>query len=61
MIYQNIKAIAAEQKVSISEIEEKCGITPRYMCTWDNITPGVDKVVAVARFLGVSVEELIKD
>ena len=61
MIYQNIKSIANLQKIPISQIEKDCGITPRYICTWDKIMPGADKLVAVANYLGTTVEELIKE
>ena len=61
MIYQNIKALANEKKVSVSKIEKDCGITPKYICTWDNVMPGADKLYAVANYLGTTVEELIKE
>lgn len=61
MIYQNIKAIANSKKIPISEIERDCDITPKYMCTWDNVKPSVDKVAKVAKYLGVTIEELVKE
>lgn len=60
MIYQNIKAIADSKKIPISKIEKDCGITPKYICTWDKVRPSVDKVAKVAEYLGTTVEELIK-
>ena len=61
MIYQNIKAIADSKKIPISEIERDCDITPKYMCTWDRVLPGVDKLAKVAKYLGVPIEDLIKE
>ena len=60
MIYQNIKAIANSKKISISKIEEDCGITPRYMCKWDKHKPNPETLSAVANYLETTVEELIK-
>ena len=60
MIYQNIKAIADSKKISITKLEKECGITPRYMCKWDSITPNPKTLVVVANYLGTTVEELVK-
>ena len=59
MLYQNIKAIADSKKISISEIEQQCGITPKYIGTWDNVSPSYDKVLKVANYLGTTVEKLV--
>lgn len=61
MLYQNIKAIADSKKISISEIERQCGITPKYISTWDNVKPSYDKVVLVANCLNTTVEQLCKE
>lgn len=60
MIYQNIKSIADSQKVSIRKIEQDTGITLGSIYHWNNVKPSVDKVVKVANYLGVTVEELLK-
>ena len=60
MIYQNIKSIADSQKVSISKIEQDTGITLGSIYHWNDVKPSVDKVVKVANYLGVTVEELLK-
>ena len=59
MIYQNIKSIADSQKVSIRKIEQDTGITLGSIYHWNDVKPSVDKVVKVANYLGVTVEELI--
>ena len=61
MIYQNIKRLAKSQKIPISKIEKDCGITPRYICTWNKRNPNPYTLVKVATYLGTTVEELIKD
>ena len=60
MIYQNIKSIADLQKVSIRKIEQDTGITLGSIYHWNDVKPSVDKVVKVANYLGVTVEELLK-
>lgn len=60
MLYNKIKALAKEKKVSISQIERACGIYPQSMCKWNEVKPSYDKVVSVAKYLGTTVEELLK-
>ena len=60
MIYQNIKPIADSQNVSIRKIEQDTGITLGSIYHWNDVKPSVDKVVKVANYLGVTVEELLK-
>lgn len=61
MIYQNIKKIADEKRVSIRKIEIDTGITLSSIYHWDEIKPSVDKVAKVAKYLGVSVETLLEE
>lgn len=61
MIYQNIKAIADSKKISIRKIEQETGLTPSSIYHWNEVKPSVDKVAKVAKFLGVSVEDLVKE
>lgn len=61
MVYRNIKAIADSKKIPISKIEKDCGITPRYMCKWNKVTPRPKVLAVVADYLGTTIEELIKD
>lgn len=61
MIYQKIKEIADSKGVSIRKIELDAGITPSSIYHWNEIKPSVDKVAKVAKYLGVTVEELIED
>lgn len=61
MLYQNIKSIADSKKISIRKIEIDTGIVLGSIYHWDEIKPSVDKVAKVAKHLGVTVEELIKE
>lgn len=61
MIYQNIKSIADSQNVSIRKIEQETGITLGSIYHWDEVKPSVDKVAKVAKYLNITVEELLKE
>ena len=58
MLYEKTKYLAKEKGVSIAELEKKCNFSQGSICKWNEVKPAFDKVVAVADFLGVSVEEL---
>lgn len=60
MIYQNIKAIADTKNISIRKIEKDTGIVLGSIYHWDDIKPSVDKVAKVAKYLDVTIEELLK-
>ena len=61
MIYQNIKSIADSQHISIRKIEQETGTTLGSIYHWNDVKPSVDKVVKVANYLGVTVEDLLKE
>ena len=61
MIYQNIKSIADSKGVSIRKIELETDITLGSIYHWDEVKPSVDKVAKVAKYLGTTVEELLKE
>lgn len=61
MIYQNIKSIASSQCISIRKIEQETGIVLGSIYHWDEVKPSVDKVAKVAKYLGVPIEELVKE
>ena len=61
MIYDNIVRFAEEKGLTIQTIEKSCGLSNGIISKWrENNNPKIDKLVKVARFLGVSVEQLIQ-
>lgn len=60
-LYQRIKTLAYEKKISINQLEKDIGIQSGGMCKWDKHIPSVQKVKAVADILEVSVDELLKE
>ncbi|WP_207708048.1 helix-turn-helix domain-containing protein [Candidatus Galacturonibacter soehngenii] len=60
MILENIKIQCKIKKVSISKMERDLHFTRGYIHKWNRIVPGVNKVKMVSDYLGVTVEDLIK-
>lgn len=60
-MYQKIKEICREKKVSISKMERDLGFPRGYIFKWTKIEPGSQKLKKVADYLNVSIEELIKE
>lgn len=58
-MYKKIKKIAKSKKISINQIELTLGIAQGSLCKWNEVKPSYDKVLGVAKILGVSVEELV--
>ena len=59
-LYEKIKRISKECGFrSVAEFERECGFKNRTLVEWDQHSPSVDKVSAVAEVLGVSVDYLL--
>lgn len=54
-----IKALCKLKKISISDLESACNFSPGLISRWKTNSPSIDKVLAVARYLGVSVSTLL--
>lgn len=61
MIFDNIKAICEERKLSISALERMAGLGNGTISGWNESSPRLDKITAVADALGIPLSELIKD
>lgn len=61
MIFDNIKAICEERKLSISALERMAGLGNGTISGWNESSPRLDKITAVADALGIPLLELIKD
>ena len=61
MIYQNIKRICSEKKISISKLEKDVGLGNGTVGKWQTVTPRVDSVQLVAAYLGIPLAELIAE
>ena len=61
MLYENIKSISKSKGIPIYKIEEELCLARGSICKWTTVNPGVDKVAKVAKYLGVTVETLLKE
>lgn len=58
-MYEQIKALCKARKITIKELEAAAGIGQRTIYRWDENSPSMDKVAAVADFFGVSIDQLV--
>lgn len=61
MLYDNVKKICEEKGISVGKIEKDLQLSNGSICKWNENEPGIRKVQKVADYLGVSIEELLKD
>ena len=61
MLYDNVKKLCEKKGVSILSLEKALGFPRSSICKWNENEPGIRKVQKVADYLGVSIEELLKD
>lgn len=60
MLYENIKKLCKEKKISISKLETDLNFPRSSVCKWNNNEPGVKRVKSVADYFGVSVDCLLE-
>ncbi|WP_040981015.1 helix-turn-helix domain-containing protein [Oceanobacillus jeddahense] len=58
-LVDKIKSLCKEKKITIAELERKTGISNGQIRKWDNTTPGINKLQAVADYFDVSVDYLL--
>ena len=61
MIFDNVRHLCREKGISITKLEDDLGFARSSVCKWNESEPGIRKVQKVADYLGVSIEELLKD
>ena len=61
MIYTNILAICETRGIPIRKLERESGLGNGVVRKWDDISPRVRFVKAVADYLGVTVDELLRE
>jgi Predicted transcriptional regulators len=58
-LYEKIKELAAQKKLSIRRLEEELGFANGSLKQWKNSNPGADKLTKVADYFHVSVDFLL--
>lgn len=60
-IYQNVRKACKDAGTTVYALEVKLGFPRSSICKWDNNTPGIDKVKAVADELHKPIEYFLED
>lgn len=58
-IYDKVKEICKERNISISSVEKKAGLGNGAITKWNNSSPTVDKLKAVADVLEIDMADLL--
>ena len=61
MIFDNVRHLCREKGISNTKLEDDLGFARSSVCKWNKNEPGIRKVQKVANYLGVSIEELLKE
>lgn len=61
MIYENIKTRSDEMKITIAELEKRAGLGNGVIRGWKTSIPRADKLRSVAKVLGTTIDELMKE
>lgn len=56
---ENIRRIAKKKGIKISQMEKDLEFSDHYISKWDKYNPSIDKVIAVADYMKVSVDEVV--
>lgn len=56
MLYEKIKALCKDKKISIRYLEKNLGFSNGCIRKWNVVSPGVERVKKVADYFGVSIE-----
>ena len=59
MIYDKIKAICKVKGISVSLVEKEAGLSKAAISKWNDSSPTVENLQAVAKVLSMTVDELL--
>ena len=60
MIYKNILTLCEARNISVRRLERETGIGNGVIAEWKQRHPRVDKLLAVADYFGVTLDELVR-
>ena len=61
MVYENILQLCKERGISISRLEQACGLGNGVVGGWRTASPRTDRLKLVADFFEVSLDYLLED
>ena len=59
MIYDKIKEVCKSKGVSVTSVERKAGLSNGTISKWNDVSPTVNKLNAVAKVLKVKIDTLL--
>jgi transcriptional regulator with XRE-family HTH domain len=60
LIYDTIKALCKKRGLSVTSVEKEAGLSNGAISKWNDSSPTVDKLNAVAKVLNVKVDCLLR-
>lgn len=60
MIYDKIKVICRKKNISVTSVEKEAGLSNGIISKWNESSPTVENLQAVAKVLGVTVDALLE-
>lgn len=60
MLLDNIRRLCKQQGISISTLEKAIHIGNGTISRWSESSPRIDNICAVAKFFGVTIDELLE-
>lgn len=61
MLYNNVKKLCEENKVTVSQLERDLEFPRSSVCKWNENEPGITKVRKVADYFKVPIERILDD
>lgn len=61
MLYDKIKEICKEKGTSVTQVEKDAGLGNGTISKWNDCSPTVDKLMAVAKVLKIKVDKLLAE
>ncbi len=59
-MYERIKELCKNRGITLKELETAVGVGNRTIYRWDQNSPSIEKVCAVAEYFGVPVDYIVK-
>lgn len=59
MLVENIRALCATRHISIAALERQVGLGNGVITRWDESSPRLESLLAVAKYFGVTVDSLL--
>ncbi len=59
MLYDKIQELCRKKKTNFAQLERALGFGNGTLHKWESSIPGIDKVQSVAKYFGITVDELL--